>query len=411
MTRRALIHVGSPKTGTTFLQAVVWRNRAPLEAAGVRLPGQSLHKHFQAALDVRGTPGRARFPEQTEGAWRRLVDAAADWPGDVLISHEMLAQATQDRAAGALALLTAQGFEAHVVLTTRDLARQLPAEWQEWIKHRSSIDFDEFVAEAKDPETSVFHTLWAAQDYADILQRWAADLPAERVHVVTVPRPGAPKGLLWDRFASVLGIDPATVSLDVPRDNTSLGLQQAVLLQQVNRRLGERVPMPGPYTDVGKILLAHRVLGARNGTPLMLGGEDLEFARARSAEIVARLRARQVTVHGDLDELLVPEGADVPAMSTAREPVPDDVLLEESLSSLADLLDAFSERSEAQREQRVKLVEQVQQLRADLSEARRRVGELEEQLVPLKVKARRAAGARKRQVAERVEQLRRRRRG
>jgi glycosyltransferase involved in cell wall biosynthesis len=322
----------------------------------------------------------------------------------------MLAQAPQDRAEEALAQLSTQGFEPHVVLSARDLARQLPAEWQERIKHRSGIDFDEFIAEAKDPETRVFHTLWGAQDYADILHRWAERLPADRVHVVTVPRPGAPKALLWDRFAEVLGIDPASVSLDVPRDNTSLGLQQAVLLQQVNRRLGERVPMPGPYTDVGKILLAHRVLGARAGTPLVLGGADLDFARTRSAEIVDRLRSRGVTVHGDLDELLVPAGPDAPATSTAREPVPDEVLLEESLSSLADLLDAFSERSEAQREQKAKLVSEVQQLRTDLRKARRRVGELEEQVVPLKVKARRAAGARKRQVAERVEQVRRRRR-
>ena len=414
MTRRALIHVGSPKTGTTFLQTVLWRNREILEEAGLRLPGPNLHKTFQAALDVRGTPQRARFPEEIEGAWRRLVDDARDWSGDVLISHELLSGAPQDRAADAVQDLVQEGFEPHVLLTARDLARQLPAEWQERIKHRSHIDFARFMAEIADPESGVYHNLWAAQDYADVVTRWAADLPAGQVHVVTVPPPGAPKPLLWERFAAALAVDPAIVSLDVPRDNTSLGLEQAVLLREVNLRLGERVPMPGVYTDVGKLLLAHRVLGARPGTPLVLGGDDLELARDRSAEIVARLQGRGVTVHGDLDELLVPEDLDRPPTSAAREPVADDVLLEESLGTVADLLTTFAERIESQRVQRAALRDDLLGVRADLRAARRRVAalerELERQPAPLPVRARHAVVRRARGVSGRIEQARRRRR-
>jgi len=35
---RAVVHVGAPKTGSTYLQAVLWRNRAALRAAGVLYP-------------------------------------------------------------------------------------------------------------------------------------------------------------------------------------------------------------------------------------------------------------------------------------------------------------------------------------------------------------------------------------
>jgi glycosyltransferase involved in cell wall biosynthesis len=410
MTGRAFIHVGSPKTGTTFIHAVVWRSRGKLEDSGVRLPGPNLHAHFQAALDVRGTPGRARFPEQIDGAWGRLVDASRHWPGDLLISHELLASAPEERACPAVQELADLGYEPHIVLTARDLARQLPAEWQERIKHRSGIDFDRFIAGARDPETRVFQTLWHAQDYADIVRRWAGDLPAEQVHVVTVPPAGAPKSLLWERFAGVLGLDPAEFSIDVPRDNTSLRLEQALLLQQVNRRLGDRVPMPGAYTDVGKLLLAHQVLSGRSGTPLVLGGDDLDLARERSTEIVAALEARGVTVHGDLADLLVPETPDQPALSTARQQVPDGVLLEESLAASADLLAAFADRSEAGRQQRVRLREELQAARAELRSTRRQVRELEERLVPRRVKARRALGHRVRSVSESVARSRRRRR-
>ena len=410
MSGRAFLHVGSPKTGTTFLQAVIWGSRDELEKAGVRLPGPSLHKHFQAALHVRGTPERARFPEQTEGAWESLMAAARDWPSDLLISHELLAAAPQDRASAAIADLVELGYEPHVVLTARDLARQLPAEWQERIKHRSSIEFDRFMAEARDPESRVSRRLWAAQDYADILQRWAGALPPEQVHVVTVPRPGAPHALLWERFADVLGLDATAFSLDVPRENTSLGLEQAVLLQQVNRRLGDRVALPGPYTDVGKLLLAHRVLSARSGTPLVLGGDDLVFARQRSAEIVEALSARGVTVHGDLDELLVPDDGEQPSISSAREAVDDPVLLDESLEATADLLDAYAERMEASRERRTQLREDLQQARAELTESRRKVTELEQKLAPLRAKAARALKRRARAASDRLKQVRRQRR-
>jgi hypothetical protein len=230
------------------------------------------------------------------------------------------------------------------------------------------------MAEIVDPESRVHHSLWGAQDYADIVARWAAGLPASQVHVVTVPQPGAPKSLLWQRFAEVLGVDGTNVSLDVPRDNTSLGLEQAVFLREVNLRLGDRVPMPGPWTDVGKILLAHRVLGARPGTPLVLGGADLELARQRSAEVVAQLRDRGVTVHGDLDELLVPDDLDRPPVSAAREPVADDVLLEEGLEVVADLLDAVAERLESHRVQRAALREDLQRARTELRVTKRRAG-------------------------------------
>jgi glycosyltransferase involved in cell wall biosynthesis len=403
MSGRAFIHVGSPKTGTTFLQAVIWRSRDQLETDGVRLPGPSLHKTFQAALDVRGTLQRARFPDEAEGAWRRLLTGLRDWPNDVLISHELLASAPQDRAHAAVADLAELGYEPHIVLTARDLARQLPAEWQERIKHRSTIGFDRFMAGAQDPESRVYRHLWSLQDYADVLRRWADGLPPDQVHLVTVPPAGAPRGVLWERFADAIGVDPAAYSLDVRRDNTSLGHEQTVLLQHVNRRLRDRVPMPGTYSDVGKALLAQQVLSARAGAPLVLGGDDLAFARRRSAEVVEALRERGVTLHGELTDLLVPEGG--PATSSGRELVNDEVLLEESLEAMADLLDATAERFEAGRVQRTRLRAELQRARGELRISRQRVAELEQRFHLLRVGARRLR-TKARAVSSRVGQVR-----
>lgn len=366
MSGRVFVHVGTPKTGTTYLQAVIWSNRALLAERGVLLPGRSLREHFQASADVRGRPARIRMPERADGAWARLVEESRGHRGDVLISHELFADAPRERAEEALAGFAEAGFEPHVVVTLRDMGRQLPAEWQERIKHRGLIGFEGFMNGVRDPESRVGRHVRGLHDPADILGRWAARLPAERVHVVTVPRPGASRTLLWERFAEAVGLDPDGVALDVPRENSSLGLEQTLVLRELNRRLGDRLPLPGPYTVVGKQLLAHDVLAARPGTKLVLGGEDLDYARSWSAEIVAHLRALAPSVHGDLSELLVPDDLDAPEVSSARQKVSVETLLAETLDATADLMVRVGERIDRDAEQQRRLRTRVGELRRGL---------------------------------------------
>ena len=45
---------------------------------------------------------------------------------------------------------------------------------------------------------------WKAQGLPDVLTRWGAGLPPERIHVVTVPQSGAPRDLLWQRYCDRL---------------------------------------------------------------------------------------------------------------------------------------------------------------------------------------------------------------
>src|SRR5262249_27545191 len=45
---KVYLHIGEPKTGTTFIQQVMWSNRAELAAQGVVLPGHHPQDHFRA---------------------------------------------------------------------------------------------------------------------------------------------------------------------------------------------------------------------------------------------------------------------------------------------------------------------------------------------------------------------------
>jgi len=340
---RVLLHVGSPKTGTTFLQDVLWSQRATAGEQGLLLPGERFHDHFLATLDVRGLADDPNYPERTRGTWDRLVAEALAWDGSVLISHELFAGATAEQARRAVAAL-ADGAEVHVVVTARDHVRQISAEWQEHVKHRSAATFGDFVREVRD-DTARTSWFWQVQDYAGVLERWGADLPPDQVHVVTVPPSGADPTILWDRFAGLLGVDPAAFDTELERSNSSLGAEQAELLRRVNLELGERLPLPGPYPLVVKNVLAHRILEPRAGTRLALDAADQEFAADAGRAIIERIEAMGADVVGDLADL-VPMLGEAPGGDAYAVPS-DATLLAESVATIAEMLVVLNERRAA----------------------------------------------------------------
>jgi hypothetical protein len=364
--KRVFLHVASTKTGTTFLQRVMWSHRRLLLDQGILLPGAGISDHFRAAIDVREQPHLIRDPSAAVHAWDRLVEEIAGWDGDAVVSHELFAPASADQAAAAIAKLGEA--EVHVVLTSRDLARQIPAEWQEHLKHRSVLAFPEFVQTVRsDSERGPFspngYYFWDEQDVPRVVERWGSGLPRDRVHVVTVPPPGARGEELWARFSGLVGIDDRGFDPAGARSNSSLRAEQAELLRRLNTRLGGRLPLPGPYPEMVKEVLAHRILADRDGTRFGVVGDDLAYARKRSMEMVARLRDLHIDVVGDLAEL-VPELRERGVSGDAV--VPPERVLDEAVEALAEVLDRLS----AERTRR-------QRLRVELDEARAQVRHLE----------------------------------
>ncbi len=349
--QRIFMHVGSPKTGTTFLQQVLWSQRELAAEQGVHLPLDRFHDHFLASLDVRGMAGKEPHPPESVGAWNRLVADARARGGTALISHELFSAANAEHARQAVAWLGSD-VEVHVVLTARDLVRQVTAEWQEHVKHRAVRSLEDFVAQLRKQAPERQGWFWLVQDYAGVAARWGAKLPPAQVHVVTVPPSGSPGDLLWERFAGLLGLDPASFETQASRSNTSLGREQVEVLRRVNAALGDRVPMPGPYPGIVKDVLAHRILADRDGSRLTLTPADADFALTESRRAADALAASGVDIVGSLDDL-VPDDATVAAVSddAAYEPASDRALLEESIAALADLVDVMARRDETQRRQ------------------------------------------------------------
>jgi hypothetical protein len=326
-TPKVFLHIGEPKTGTTSLQQIMWRNRAELAARGVVLPGHHPQDHFRASQDLRGVQKLASDPAGSwTGEWEILARQAQQAQQRAVISHELFSAADADQADRAVrSLLPA---EVHVVLTVRDMATLLPAEWQETVKHRSTRGWEDWLGDVIDRESASDDRrqwwFWRVHDTLAILDLWSRHVPPERVHVIIMPPRGSDPGLLWQRFASLLDVDPGSVDPARARPNASLGLPEIEFLRQLNQALPDEVPDWFYMWNV-KEAVAHRALAARPPSGrLALPPEREAWARAQADQLVAGLADSKYDIIGGLDEL-VPRPSGTPAIRPADQPA-DQVL-------------------------------------------------------------------------------------
>lgn len=319
---RIVLHIGEPKTGTTFLQQVMWSNRAELAAHGVVLPGHHPQDHFRASQDLRGIEKRADDPAGSwTGEWEIIAEQAKQAPGTAVISHELFSAADAAQASRAVSSLLPA--EVHVVLTVRDMATLLPAEWQETIKHRNARHWEDWLADVIDRESQQpdrrQYWFWRVHDTLEILRIWSRDLPAGHVHVITVPPRGSSTGMLWDRFASLLGVDPGAADTSRARPNASLGMPEIEFLRRLNSRLPEEVPGWFYMWNV-KEVVAHQAFAARpSGGRLVLPGSREPWAKEQAEALITGLRGSGYGIIGDLDELRPRHGGD-PYSSPGNQP-------------------------------------------------------------------------------------------
>jgi hypothetical protein len=303
---KVVLHIGEPKTGTTFLQQVLWRNRAELSAQGVVIAGHHPQDHYRATQDLHGAPMNPSDPAGSwTGEWDILAGQARLAPRVAVISHELFSAA--DEQAARRAVTSLQPSEVHVVLTVRDMATLLPAEWQESVKHRNAKRYQDWLSDVIDTESAAAdrrrYWFWRVHDTAAILELWSRYVPPERVHVITAPPRGSDPGLLWRRFAEVLGVDPAAADLSRARANASLGLPEIEFLRRMNEALSPAIP-DWYYMWRVKEGVAHQALAARPaGERLILPPDRLGWAGEYADGLIAGLKGSRYDLVGDLEDL------------------------------------------------------------------------------------------------------------
>ncbi len=344
MAERVFLHIGAPKAGTTFLQSILWKNRERLAAEGLLVPGK---RRFDFNLAARSVT--TKIPETGSGkrrppaiaAWEAIVDETLQWQGDVVISNEWFAPASHEQAERAISHWGRD--QVHIVFTARAFVYQVPAAWQEKLKLGEAQSLADFTAslDSEDRRWS-----WITLDPADVLGRWAPGLPAEHVHIVTVPPRGSERELLWKRFAHLLGIDASACDISAAHVNESMSAESARLLQLVGPLLRQEIDADNAHWKEQyrwiRQYVAHELLVPRGGSRIALPAATVAALRERSRRCVDALAEAGYDVVGDLGELLIDEQGDG---SRNPEDVSDSELLGLAVPLLATMVGRVREEA------------------------------------------------------------------
>lgn len=341
---RVYLHIGAPKSGTTYLQTILWANQDALRDSGVLLPGIRRLDHGIAAVWAR----TARPTASQQHTWERVRSAIGAWTGPAIVSNEWFTRVPADLVERLLDDL--QPAEVHIIFTARNLLGTVPAAWQERLKLGDVVPLDDFLA------TMDTHHNWSWQtlDASTVLPIWEPFVPADRIHVVTVPPRGAPRDLLWKRFAAACDLNPSVCDLNAGFANESLSAEGARLLQLLGPQLRAAVD-----ADTARGMVPHRwirdyfshtLLAARPGRPIALLEAERTIINDRSEALVDTLGSSRYRLHGDLSDLI---DGEVPDTAIRPEDLPVEVVLDEALAVIPPMLGRLrTEQSKAERLQK-----------------------------------------------------------
>jgi hypothetical protein len=334
--RRLVLHVGAMKSGTSYLQARLFANRAVLAERGVAIPGADWRSHVRAVEALQsGDPRR----------WDALVADVAAHDGTSVVSMEFLAALRPELVRRVLEPLAAVDVE--VVVSARDLNRSIPAMWQETVQNGRRWTWPEFVEgvrsqrpQHRDPSitSSAGTHFWRYQNLVRIVRAWSNAAGRDHVTLVTVPPPGASAELLWERFAGCLRTDPGGFE-PAPPVNESLGAASAVALCRLNELLHEVESPLLPDDPLRKRVLAKRVLAGRRGQEPPIGLAVAPWVAEHAAEMVARLREIGPRLVGAWSDL-----TPVDVAGTDPASIPEAEVTDAALAGVAGLLAELATR-------------------------------------------------------------------
>lgn len=344
MSTKVVVHVGTRKSGTSYVQKVLRDSAPQLAEQGVDLTYKRWigHREQQLAPLRRMAETGDDTGARENVAW--MVERFSSMPDIThVLTLEDLAELPPEVAdlyMGGLA-----GFDLHLVVTARHWGVVLPSEWQQNVKERYTGTYTDYLAavrERRGPEADAF---LARQDLPSILTRWGHLLPPERVHVLVVPPRPANKDLPLEMFCGLVGLDPAPLFKPRGAINESLGQDQAEMLRRINVALGDRLPnKDGDYATGVREWLTRQTLMRSSRSKVLLPPDYLGWCREESER--QRAAAEAYHVVGDAADLLVPE--DLP---TADPAVADAAVAQQAVSTLADLAVVHSHEAEEVREQ------------------------------------------------------------
>lgn len=328
MTERVFLHIGLPKTGTTYLQRALWQNKPVLREEGLLLPGHR-RRHLLATMELRGDPTLTRRRRDVEEPWAALVAEAEQWPADVLITHEFFGPASPPQIRRAVESFP--GTEVHVIVTAREMVGLSISRWQEYVRNGGHRPIDRYPPDKDYDPTNAWG--WASFDLADILDRWGSVVDHRRIHVLPMATDASDPTELLIRFLGVMGYADAPITMPSNPVNESLGLVEAELLRRTTPYMEDFRSAPDRGIWIRGYLASPRVLPS-SGEKFRPSDERLAELEARGRRGIVALQEGGYDVVGDLALL---EPSDVRGRRQPGE-VTDTEQLEVAVQVIAALM-------------------------------------------------------------------------
>lgn len=326
-----LLHIGPQKTGSTALQSSMHGGRAELAAQGVCYPGTTMRPQAAGwALMDTAAIGR---PKPSMKAWEDLVaEVRATTLPRTCVSNEDFGRADEATIAR---ILDGLGTEnTHLVFVARRLDKLLPSHWQERVKAKMTLSYDEFLHHVLDTPTIDWEArvTWEPHDVALVLDRWAKHLPREQITVIASDE--ADRTLIPRTFESMLALAPGTLKTPTINTNTSLTFTQTEAVRRLNRMAIDRQWTPQQYWRIiqGGVVKALRQADAES-TPATRGpqitglpGWAYPMVAERAHAQVAAIEAAGVNLVGDPARLLLEGNVEPAELPENPDTVPIDLI-------------------------------------------------------------------------------------
>ena len=319
-----LVHIGFPKTGTTFLQGALSRARPELAAHGVVYPGKDRYHKAAGVYISRAVPRRGD-PPVSEADWLTLVKQVSAAGNDrVIVSSEWLSETPTADVRRVVEELG--GEQVHVVATLRPLVKIMPSAWQQYLQNGARLQYQRWLRGMllRPPYDRPTPSFWKRHRHDEILARWAEVAGADHVTAIVVDSTDHAK--LLRQFEALLGLPDGLLVPEPPeRDNRSLTWPEAEMLRLVNVRYRELEWPDSMYGTTVRQGVLRRLAELRPDLDSMPKLELPKWAAERASEIGAEFAKNiadlGIRVIGDLESLGAPPSSAAPtAMPPATLP-------------------------------------------------------------------------------------------
>lgn len=314
-----VLHVGSHKTGTTYLQNLFHRNRATLEAAGIYYPdiGPNTAHHVLARpwLTMPDVPDSFFGARGPEGVWEDLIAQYAHLPGTVFLSGENFSRSypeTVDMEELAQRLSVFEGVR--ILYTMRAQTEMIQSLWLQLAKSGHQLSLYTYVRNTIEKRRAI--GVWI--DHNAVYDALLMGFAPEQIHFLDYGQIKEMPGGVAQTVLNFLGSDLNSDDL-LPPDSEDTNVSPDPLgFWIASEMAGPDVPDPALLAAVTRPL-------AETGRPNTLLARH-EYAKvssrygAANVKLVERLQATQPGF-----EFLQ---TDAPEDMLYREEIPNQIWLE-----------------------------------------------------------------------------------